>query len=160
MHLSLPCDSRCSDPPVRGARHAMQVTRAQFLRREGFHHRPRRACRQGRHPTQEQPHRSRMQANRLEHSESMGSNAHLWRLQLGRRRLLHDLLLPLPSAHAQASQVRRFVSVFAFTFNLPHFSQSLPYPTLSAIGFNLASACLSLQSPSQAHPLLFHPYPP
>lgn len=132
----------------------MQVTMAQFLRRKGFHHRPRRACRQ------EPRRRSRMQANRFEHSESMGSNAHLWRLQPGRRCLLHDLLFPLPSALAQASQVRRFVSVCAFTFNLPHFSQSLPYPTLSAIDFNLASACLGLQSPSISTPSTFSPLHP
>lgn len=110
---------------------------------------------------QEHRRRSRMQANPFEHSESMGSNAHLWRLQPGRRRLLHDLLLPLPSAHAQASQVRRFVSVCAFTFNLPHFSQNLAHSTLSAIDFSIASACLSLQSPSPSTPsLAFHPYPP
>lgn len=109
---------------------------------------------------QEQRRRSRMQANRFEPSESMGSNAHLWRLQPGCRRLLHDLLLPLSSAHAQASQVRRLVSVCAFTFNLPHFSQSLPYPTLGAIDFSLASACLSLQSPSLTTSSTFSPLPP
>lgn len=105
---------------------------------------------------------SRMKANRFEHSESMGSNAHLWRLQSGRRRLLHDLLLPLPSAHAQASQIRRLVSVCAFTFNLPLFSQILPYSYLSTIHFSLASACcFSLQSRLPlAHPLPLYLYTP
>jgi hypothetical protein len=65
--------------------------------------------------------------------------------------LLHDLLLPLPSAYAQASQIRRPVSVCASPFHLPHFSQTLPYPTLSAIKFSLA---LAFHPPSpNRHPL-------
>lgn len=99
----------------------------------------------------------RVQANRFEYSESMGSNAHLRRLQPGRRRLLYDLLLPFPSAFAQASQIRRPVSVRASTFRLLHFFQTLSYTTLSAIKFSLASACMfSLPSPSPNS----HPPPP
>ena len=68
-------------------------------------------------------------------SESMGPNAHFWRLQPWRRGLLHDLLLPLPSADAQATKVRRSVSVRA-----SHCESYLPFCPL------LGPLCLTLSA--------------
>lgn len=136
--------------PVHHAIRALQVTSAQFLRREGFHHSQCHACLQGRYPTGTTPifHRHyRVQANRFEHSESMGSNAHLWRLQPGRRRLFHDLLFPLPSPHAQASQIRRLVSVYVLVLSNTPALQPKLCPTLPLVLSTSASLQLACIRP-------------
>lgn len=142
-------------PPVQHAIRALQVTSAQFLRRERFHHPQCHACLQGRHPTGARPifhRRYRIRTNRFENSESVGSNAHLWCLQPRRRRLLYDLLLPLPSTHAQASQIRRLVSTCASTFEHSHPStpkSALPLMLSISASLHLARICPILQSPHQ-----------
>jgi hypothetical protein len=51
------------------------------------------------------------------YSESVGSYAHFRCMQLGRRRLFHDLLLPVPRLDTEAPQIRHLVSCLSYA---PH----------------------------------------
>lgn len=84
----------------------------------------------------------------------MGSDAHFRRLQSRRRRLLLDLLLPIPRPHAQASEIRRPVSCLSLSICFcPHPAALSPSHSTVALCPQLASRSMpASQIPSRHDP--------
>jgi len=100
--LSLPLVTH--DPTILPSCSMIQVTKCEFLRREGF------STTYLSRRLQSDRRRSQPTLTASDYSKSMGSDAHFRCLQSGCCRLLPDLLLPIPRTLAQAPKICRPVS--------------------------------------------------